>query len=47
MILDIFSTHLCDFKKYQKILNLIILRFLPTSGTPVSQEIKYNTEIQK
>ena len=39
MILDIFPTHLCDFKKHQKILNLIILIFLPTSGTPVSQEI--------
>ena len=27
MILDIFPTHFCEFKKYQKILNLIILDF--------------------
>ena len=46
-MLDIFPTNLCDFKTYQKILNLIIFRF--ASGTPVSQEkdivFKYNIYI--
>ena len=46
MILDIFHTYLSDFKKYQSILKLIILRFLSTSGTLVSQEISYNIEIK-
>ena len=41
MMLDIFPTHLCNFKKYQKILNLIILRFLPTSRTLICPK-KYN-----
>ena len=39
MILDIFPKYLCNFKKFLKILNLINLRFLLTSRTPLSQEI--------